>query len=210
MGFAILNLVSNTLMTGFACIGIGTVINKLGKFFKIIDEHKKDGFKSAFDSIMLDTIDEGNRCVESVTVITRNLSKIVFIVYDISMGNKFVKKDKDGKIIICNRSKLHSGYKSKIEELNTKVKKYQEELNKIKRTKKNNTEKDNSSSEDDDSDSSVENDIYSEVSSEVSSDEDLLKEDKETLIKSKNDEKETEDDSNILKADEDNEFYLDE
>ena len=199
MGFAILNLVSNTLMTGFACIGIGTVINKLGKFFKIIDEHKKDGFKSAFDSIMLDTIDEGNRCVESVTVITRNLSKIVFIVYDISVGNKFVKKDKDGKIVICNLSKLHSGYKSKIDELNTKVKKYQEELNKIKRTKKKPSLEDNSSS-DDESDSSIENDIYSEVSS----DEDSLKDNK------KNIETETENDNNVLKVDEENEFYLDE
>jgi hypothetical protein len=160
MGFAILNLISNTLMTGFACIGIGTVINKLGKFFKIIDEHKNDGFKSAFDSIMLDTIDEGNKCVESVTLITRNLTNIVFIMYDIIVGNKFIKKDKDGKIIICDKSKLDLGYKSKIDELNLKVKKYQEELNKIKHNIK------TSDSESSSSDSSIENDVYSDVSSE--------------------------------------------
>jgi hypothetical protein len=209
MTFAILRLISNTLMTGFACIGIGTVIIKLGKFFKIIDEHKKDGFKSAFDSIMLDTIDEGNRCVESVTIITRNLCNVVFIIYDITMGNNFIKKDKEGKIIICDKSKLHSGYKSKIDELNSKVKKYQDELNKIKHSKnskhnkKINSDKEiSSSSDEDDSDSSIENDIYSEVSSDEDENKKEIKEDENK--------KNSEEDSNILSPDENNEFYLDE
>ena len=35
-----------------------------------------------------------------------------------------LQKDKDGKIIICNKSKMVSGYKDKISELSSKVKKY--------------------------------------------------------------------------------------
>ena len=31
-------------MTGFAFIGIGTVIFKAGNFFKIIEQNKEDGF----------------------------------------------------------------------------------------------------------------------------------------------------------------------
>ena len=45
MNFAIINLLSNVFMTGFAFIGIGTAINKIGKFFKIVDENKENGFK---------------------------------------------------------------------------------------------------------------------------------------------------------------------
>ena len=125
-------------MTGFAFVGIGTTINKIGKFFKVIDENKENGFKRGFDVIMLDSIEEMNRCIESISIITNNCNKIFFIIYDISMGNKYIKKDKEGKIIICNKSKIFSGYKDKIEELNGKVKKYQEELNNIKKKKKNN------------------------------------------------------------------------
>jgi hypothetical protein len=138
MSFAIINLLSNVFMTGFAFVGIGTTINKIGKFFKVIDENKENGFKRGFDVIMLDSIEEMNRCIESISIITNNCNKIFFIIYDISMGNKYIKKDKEGKIIICNKSKIFSGYKDKIEELNGKVKKYQEELNNIKKKKKNN------------------------------------------------------------------------
>jgi hypothetical protein len=138
MSFAIINLLSNVFMTGFAFIGIGTTINKVGKFFKVIDENKQNGFKAGFDVIMLDSIEEINRCIESFSIITNNCNKIFFIVYDILMGNKYIKKDKEGKIIICNKSKIFSGYKDKIEELNGKVKKYQQELSKIKKKKNNN------------------------------------------------------------------------
>jgi hypothetical protein len=152
MSFAIFNLLSNIFTTGFACIGVGTVINKCGKFFKIINENKKDGFKNAFDTIMLDTVEEMNKCVESISVITSNSNKIIFTIYDISVGNKFIKKDKDGKIIICNKSKIYSGYKNKLEELSSKVKKYQEELSKIKGNKNNNDDNDDSLMSNKDSD----------------------------------------------------------
>lgn len=81
---------------------------------------------------MIDSIDELNKCVESISIISGNIGKICIIIYDISVGNKFIKKDKNGKIIICNKSKLYSGYKDKIDELKNKVKKYEKELKKIK------------------------------------------------------------------------------
>jgi len=169
MSFAIINLLSNVFMTGFAFIGIGTAINKIGKFFKVIDENKENGFKIGFDAIMLDSIEEMNRCIESISIITNNCNKIFFIVYDISVGNKYIKKDKEGKIIICNKSKIFSGYKDKIEELSGKVKKYQQELNKIKKKKNISTEnsKKNNSKK-------SENESVEDSSDELSSDESSL------------------------------------
>ena len=150
---AILSLISNSLISGLAIIGIGTLINKAGKFFKIIEEEQQDGYRKAFDSIMVESIDEINKSVESVGIIGTNVNKIFFILYDISTGSKFIKKDKDGKLIICNKSKVYSGYKDKIEELNSKVKQYQEELSKMKKT---DDHKDKKS--DDSSDSSLSSD----------------------------------------------------
>ena len=177
--YAILNLVTNTVMTGFAFVGIGTIIIKAGNFFKIIEENKEDGFKKGFDAIMLESIDEMNTCVESISIITNNFNKIFFTLYDILTGNKYIKKDKDGKIIICTKSKLYSGFKDKIEELNSKVKKYQQELNKIKKKKKDNDhneEKDNEDNDEESSeDSSSDEEIYSDVSSDELSDNDEKK-----------------------------------
>lgn len=168
---AIFNLLANILMTGTSIIGIATIINKVGKFCKIVDENKKDGFKIGFDTIMLESINDINNCVESISTISNNSSKILCILYDISVGNKYVKKDKDGKIIICSKLKVYSGFKDKIEELNSKVKKYQDELTKLKKNKKtkNDGEKDNEDSDDscdELEESSIKNDnTYSDVSS---------------------------------------------
>ena len=152
---AILSLITNSLISGFAIIGIGTFINKVGKFFKVIEESSNDGYKKGFDAIMIDSMDEMNRCVESVNLITMNFNKIFLILYDIVSGNKYIKKDKDGKIIICTKSKMYSGYKNKIEELSSKVKKYENELKKFKKGNNN---------DDDDDKSKVSVDSYSSVS----------------------------------------------
>jgi hypothetical protein len=159
MTFAIINLLSNVFMTSFAFVGMATVINKTGKFCKIINEAKKDSFKNGFDMIMLDTVEEMNRCVESISIITSNSHKMIFVLYDIIVGNKSIRKDKDGKIIISNKSK----YKVKIEELNSKVKKYEEELLKMKRKKK--SDSDRSSSESSDS-LSEKSSIISDISND--------------------------------------------
>jgi len=164
---AILNLLSNIITTTFTCVGIATFINKTGKFFKIIEENKIDGFKKGFDTIVLESIDDINKCVESISLIANNTNRMVFILYDITLGNKIIKKDKDGKIIICNKSKIYSGFKEKINELTSKVKKYKEELSKIKNDDKNITL---------DSDEEG-NESYSEVSSDSDNNEDEKKDD---------------------------------
>ena len=180
---AIFNLLANILMTGTSIIGVAAIINKVGKFCKIVDENKKDGFKIGFDTIMLESINDINNCVESISTISNNSSKILCILYDISVGNKYVKKDKDGKIIICSKLKVYSGFKDKIEELNSKVKKYQDELTKLKKNKKtkNDGEKDDEEKDDEDSDDSsdeseelsIKNEnTYSDVSSDSDEDSD--------------------------------------
>lgn len=173
-------------MIGFSCIGIGAVIIKVGNFCRIIEEDKQDGFKKGFDTIMLESIDQMNTCVESVSIITNNFNKIFFIIYDILVGNKFIKKDKDGKIIICTKSKLYTGFKDKIEELNSKVKKYQQELKKIKKNK----DKDNNNDDDDissnDDISNNEEDI-SDVSSDDLNSEELTCDEKKDSNKKNND-----------------------
>ena len=123
---AIISLISNTLFSGLAFIGCCTIINKCGKFFKTIEEEKQEGYKKGFDNIMVDSIDEINKSVESIGVISNSLNKIFFMVYDIVTGAKVVRKNKEGKIVI-------SSYRNKIDELNNKVKLYQDELNKLKK-----------------------------------------------------------------------------
>jgi hypothetical protein len=131
--FGILNLISNTIITGFTIIGIGSIIIKVGNFFKIIEQDcdNNDNFKKSFDKIMLDTIEEINTCIESIGIITNNSNKIFFILFDIFIGNKIIKKDKDGKIIITDQVK----FKKKIEELNNKLKKYESVLHKKSKSK---------------------------------------------------------------------------
>ena len=182
--YAIFNLLSTAITTTLSCIGLATVLNKVGKFFKIIDENKHDGFKKAFDGLALESIEEINRCVESFSLIGMNINKIIFIFYDITTGNKIIKKDKDGKLIICGKSKIYSGFKDKIDELNNKVKKYKEELCKIKKIKKkpennsieidNNSEKSNNSdnTNSDSNNSNKDNNTYSDISSDEEDDND--------------------------------------
>ena len=170
--YAIINLLTNILMTGSSIIGCVTIINKIGKFCKVIDENNVDGYKVGFDSFMLDSIDEINRCVESISTISNNVNKVCCVLYDISTGNKFVKKDKDGKIIVCNKSKIYSGFKDKIEELSGKVKKYQVELSKIKKHKSKDKTNDKGKDKDKDKNKKRDKDESDESSSDNSSDDD--------------------------------------
>jgi hypothetical protein len=190
----IFNLLSNILITGTSIIGSITIVNKIGKFCKVIEENNDDGFKIAFDTCMMDTIDDMNKCVDALGMIANNFNNIIFVMYDIFTGNKFIKKNKEGKIIICNKSKVFSGYKDKIDELSNKVKKYQEELKKIKKpkekinddnsmnssiptlcSKNSDTNSSDSSNSDSDSDKS---DSYSEISEISETSENNIKKDK--------------------------------
>ena len=47
------------------------------------------------------------------------------------MGDKYLKKSKDGKIIICDKNKMVGEYESKIDSLNNKIKKFKEKMNEI-------------------------------------------------------------------------------
>ena len=80
-------------------------------------------------------------------------------------------QNKDGKIIICTKSNTFIGLKEKIQELKSKVKNYEEEINKIKKEKPNKILLENDSLSDDE-------DIYNESSSDnesIPDDNDLSK-----------------------------------
>jgi len=115
--YTILNSVTNTVMTGFTFVGIGAVIIKVGKFLKIIEENKEYSFKKGFDTIMLESIDDMNTCIESISTITNNFNKVFFIVYDISICNKYIKKDKEDKIIMSDTDKDENNLEVSSDEL---------------------------------------------------------------------------------------------
>jgi hypothetical protein len=142
---AIINLLTNIFITGTSIIGCATIINRIGNFCKIIEQNQEDGFKKAFDNVMIESIDDMNKCVESISAISSNVNNIMFILYDIVVGNKIIKKNKDGKIIVCGKAKIYSGFKDKIDELKNKVKKYETELKKIKGKNKESPDSDSES-----------------------------------------------------------------
>jgi len=126
MVFIILELLYTTLFSGFFLIGFGTVLNKLGDFFKIIEEEEKDNFKKAFDKITNDSISEFNKCFLSTHIVISRFIKLLSISYDLITGEKIIKKNKDGNIIICDKSALMEKYESKIEALESKINKFKE------------------------------------------------------------------------------------
>jgi hypothetical protein len=183
---AIFNLFTNIITTTFTCLGIATFINRLGNLLKIIEENKNDGFKKGFDTIVLESINDINKCVESISLIALKTNKMLFIIYDITIGKKIIKKDKEGKIIICNKSKLYSGFKEKINELTNKVKKYKNELNKFKKVDDSSLSKEEVNDEE----------IYSDISEIEEDDED------------NKDNEDNEDDKEEKDIDKEKEFYL--
>ncbi len=150
---AIYNIVANSFFTSLAIIGAGTIINKMGIFIKTYEEEKEDAYRKAFDKTMVQTADEINFCMESVKKIATTSTKASSLMSEIAIGSKVIEKDKSGKLIIKERGKVENDYKDTIEDLNKKVKKYQDELEKMKRHKKQEVDKkkyeiDNSDQED--------------------------------------------------------------
>ena len=113
-------------------VGLITVINKAGNFIKNMEEEKKDSYKKAFDKFMIETIEELNNSIDSLKLISKHTLKNGKLLFDLASGNKCIKKDKDGNIIVSEKSKLTEEYKEKIEHLYTKLKKYQNEVKKYK------------------------------------------------------------------------------
>ena len=126
MVFIILELLYTTLFSGFFLIGFGTTLNKLCEFFKIIEEEEKDNFKKAFDKITNDSISEFNKCFLSTHIIISRFAKLLSISYDLMTGQKVIKKNKDGNIVICDKNTMMEKYESKIEELESKINKFKE------------------------------------------------------------------------------------
>jgi hypothetical protein len=126
MVFIILELLYTTLFSGFFLIGFGTILNKLGDFFKIIEEEEKDNFKKAFDKITNDSISEFNKCFLSTHIVISRFAKLLSISYDLVIGEKVIKKNKDGNIVICDKNTMMEKYESKIEELESKINKFKE------------------------------------------------------------------------------------
>lgn len=128
---AIYNIVTNSFFTSLAIIGAGTIVAKVGVFLKTYEEEKEDPYKKAFDKTVSQTVDEVSFCIESVKKIATTTTKASSLASEIAMGTKIVEKDKSGKLIVKERGKMEET----IEDLNKKVKKYQEELEAMKRTK---------------------------------------------------------------------------
>ncbi len=134
---AVLNLITHTFFTGLAIIGTGTVIHKIGTFIKKYESENEDAYRKAFDNLMINSVEEFNFCIDSLKIIVKSGTKGSYLLTDLFMGNKVIQKDKNGKIIISDKSKLYNNYENTIKELNDKVKVYQEELNKINKLKEN-------------------------------------------------------------------------
>ena len=132
---AIYNIITNSFFTSLAIIGTGTIIAKMGIFLKTYEEEKEDAYRKAFDKTMMQTMDEVSFCIDSVKKIATTTTKASSLASEIAMGSKIIQKDKHGKIIIQERGKADHQYKETIEDLNRKVKKYQEELEKMKKSK---------------------------------------------------------------------------
>ena len=132
MIYGFLSLITTTSIFAFGIIGTITVINKAGHFLKTMEEEKKDSYKKAFDKFMIETIDEINFSIDSLKLISKHTLKNGKLLFDLASGNKCIKKDKDGNIIVSEKSKLTEEYKEKIEHLYTKLKKYQNEVKKYK------------------------------------------------------------------------------
>lgn len=128
---AIYNIVTNSFFTSLAIIGAGTIVTKVGVFLKTYEEEKDDAYKKAFDKTMTQTVDEVSFCIESVKKIATTTTKASSLASEIAMGTKIVEKDKSGKLIVKERGKMEET----IDDLNKKVRKYQEELEAMKRTK---------------------------------------------------------------------------
>jgi len=155
MGYALIGLMINSFYTMLLLLGLGTAINKSGKFFKILEDEEKDNFKKAFDIITSDFIEEFNNSFVSVHLISSNISKIVILFWELIIGDKYIKKTDDGKIIVTDKSEMFDDYKNKINDLNNKIKKYEEKI-KEKIKENNDNEFEISSNEDDNEDDNEE------------------------------------------------------
>ena len=128
MTYALLGLLYSTFGSLFLLLGVGTAINKSGEFFKVLEVEDDDNFKRAFDKVTSDLANDFNNSFESINIIASNISKIWLLFWELMIGEKFIKKTKDGKIIVDDKNVVFDGYKNKIANLNSKIKDYKKLL----------------------------------------------------------------------------------
>jgi len=162
MAYALFGLLYSSLSTFLLLLGLGTAINKSGRFFKTLENEDTDNFKKAFDKTANEIIVNFNDSFEAINLISVNVSKILVLFYELMIGIKMIKKTKDGKIIVDDKNNMFEDYKNKINNLNNKIKNYKQKL------KENNQEVDgmNDDIDDDDSDTNEESEEIEEVNAE--------------------------------------------
>ena len=167
MSYELLGLLYSTTSSLLLMLGAGCAINKAGNFFKILEEENDDNFKKAFDKVTSDMINDFNNSFVSLNLISGNVSKLFIIFYELMIGEKFLKKTKDGKLIVDDKNALFDNYENKIESLNEKIKVYK---NKLKELNENNEinfdlsdEEENKELEDEEDEEDEENNSEEEI-----------------------------------------------
>jgi hypothetical protein len=131
MTYPLFGLLYSTTSSLLLMLGTGCAINKLGDFFKVLENEENDNFKKAFDKVASDIINDFNNSFVSLNIISNNVSKNTIIFYELMIGEKFIKKTKDGKIIVDDKNTIFSNYENKIGSLNEKLKDYKDILKKM-------------------------------------------------------------------------------
>lgn len=124
MSYAIFGLLYSTMSSLLLIMGTGCAINKAGDFFKLLEEESEDNFKKAFDKVTGDLVTDFNNSFVSLNLISSNVSKLLVIFYELMIGEKFIKKTKDGKIVVDDKNAIFDNYENKIGLLNEKIKKF--------------------------------------------------------------------------------------
>ena len=124
MSYALFGLLYSTMSSLLLIMGTGCAINKAGDFFKLLENESDDNFKKAFDKVAGDLVNDFNNSFVSLNLISSNVSKLAIIFYELMIGEKFIKKTKDGKIIVDDKNAIFDNYENKIGVLNEKIKKF--------------------------------------------------------------------------------------
>ena len=159
MSYPIVGLFSGVLHSFLLIMGFGCTVNKCGDFFKVLEEETEDNFKKGFDKVSGDFMNDFNNSFVSFNLISTNVSKLAVLSYELMIGEKYIKKTKDGKIIVNDRHMIVDNYEEKIGKLNEKVKNYKDLLKNMKDTNTLNIElSDNEESEHENEDIEYEED----------------------------------------------------
>lgn len=140
MSYPLIGLFNGVLHSFFLILGFGTAVNKLGDFFKVLEEEQNDNFKKGFDKISSDLVKDFNNSFVSFNLISSNVSKMAVLSYELMIGEKYIKKTKEGKIVLQDKTLTLDNYEEKIGKLNEKVKSYKDLLKNMKEQQKLNLE----------------------------------------------------------------------